>query len=69
VRPKTFAQLKAQGLDAMGNALAELECQFPFDNAPPSSGSGDSGSAASLFGVGTTLLRRVCFSSDYYPFA
>ena len=32
-RPKTFAQLKAQGLDPMGNALVELEGQFPFNLA------------------------------------
>ena len=35
VRPKTFAQLKAAGLDPMGNALVELEGQFPFNLALP----------------------------------
>jgi hypothetical protein len=48
----TYKQLKSLGLDAMGNALVELEAQFPFNFAPPSSGSSGSGS---LFGVGRTL--------------
>ena len=36
VEAKTFAQLK--DLDPMGNALVELEGQFPFNLAPASSG-------------------------------
>src|SRR6266567_7562968 len=52
VRPKTFAQLKKAGLDAMGNALVELEGQFPFNLAPALSDSGDESSTASLFGIG-----------------
>ncbi|HEU5367041.1 MAG TPA: hypothetical protein VFU69_01200, partial [Ktedonobacterales bacterium] len=55
VRPKTFAQLKAAGLDAMGNALVELEGQFPFNLALPLSGSGDGKSAQGVFGIGHTL--------------
>src|SRR5712672_3605768 len=31
VQIKTYAQLKAAGLDAMGNALVDLESQFPFN--------------------------------------
>src|SRR6266849_10475826 len=53
VQPKTFAQLKAAGLDSMGNALVELEGQFPFNLAQPMSGGGDS--AGPLFGIGHTL--------------
>lgn len=55
VRPKTFAQLKAIGLDPMGNALVELESQFPFNFSPTTSGAGDGNSAAPLFGIGRTL--------------
>jgi hypothetical protein len=56
VRPKTFAQLKAQGLDPMGNALVELEGKFPFNLAPPQTrnGAGEDG-ADPLFGIGRTL--------------
>jgi hypothetical protein len=54
VQPQTFAQLKAAGLDAMGNALVELEGQFPFNLAQPISGGGGDG-AGPLFGIGHTL--------------
>ncbi len=49
--PKTFAQLKAQGLNAMGNALVELEGSFPFNQAFPTSEVPTAG-AAPLFGMG-----------------
>ena len=54
VRPKTFLELKAAGLDAMGNAMVELEAQFPFDleSAPAN---GDSDTSGALFGIGRTL--------------
>lgn len=55
VRPKTFAQLKAAGLDAMGNALVELEGQFPFNLAAPQASAGDNSGAMPLFGLGQTL--------------
>lgn len=56
VKAKTFAQLKAIGLDAMGNAMVELEAQFPFNFALPTSQSaGSSDHAATLFGIGRTL--------------
>ncbi|KKO19787.1 MAG: hypothetical protein L3J18_05390 [Candidatus Brocadia sp.] len=55
VRPKTFAQLKAQGLDPMGNALVELEGKFPFNlGLPQMQGSGQNATGP-LFGVGRTL--------------
>ncbi len=54
VRSKTFAQLKAAGLDAMGNAMVELEGQFPFNFALPSPhNEGDQ--SGQLFGIGRTL--------------
>jgi hypothetical protein len=53
VQIKTYAQLKAAGLDAMGNALVELESQFPFNFA--SATSGDGGDSGPLFGIGRAL--------------
>ena len=55
VRPKTFAELKQQGLDEMGNALVELEGQFPFNLAPPQVQGSDPEAASALFGLGRTL--------------
>jgi hypothetical protein len=55
VQPKTFAQLKAQGLDQMGNTLVELEGQFPLNLVSPPSGPGNGASASPLFGIGRTL--------------
>jgi hypothetical protein len=53
-QPKTFAQLNALPHDPMGNALVELEGQFPFNHSPlPSGSSGES--AGPLFGIGRTL--------------
>lgn len=54
VQAKTFAQLKALPHDPMGNALVELEGQFPFNFSAPLSGS-ESVSAGPLFGIGRTL--------------
>jgi hypothetical protein len=56
IQPKTFAQLKAQGLDEMGNALVELEGKFPFNQALPQTGSGSGeDQSGPLFGIGRTL--------------
>jgi hypothetical protein len=56
VAPKTYAQLKAAGLDEMGNALVELEGQFPFNLQLPQTRNGRSDGAGSpLFGLGRTL--------------
>jgi hypothetical protein len=54
VQPKTFAQLKSGSLDALGNALVELEGDFPFNLAPPASG-GASNQAGPLLGIGNSL--------------
>ena len=54
VRPKTFAQLKSQGLDPMGNALVELEGMFSFNLGVPTGTTGAPGTAP-LFGIGRTL--------------
>jgi hypothetical protein len=55
VRPKTFAQLKAQGLGPMGNALVELEGKFPFNLGSPKIQKTDPDAAEQPFGIGRTL--------------
>jgi hypothetical protein len=59
VQARTFAQLKAQGLDAMGNALVELEGAFPFNLGVPTQADGDGAGSAPLFGMGRTLYFSV----------
>lgn len=57
VQPKTFAQLKEK-LGPIGDAMVELEGQFPFNLAePPGDGDGGDGEGgkSSLFGIGRTL--------------
>ena len=50
---RNYKQLQAAGMDAMGNALVDLEVQFPFNlTQPPASSSEQTGA---LFGVGQTL--------------
>ena len=53
---RNFLQLKQAGLDAMSNALIDLEAQFPFNlaAAPTQSGGGVDMSGA-LFGIGRAL--------------
>ncbi|HEX5026892.1 MAG TPA: hypothetical protein VFV68_16540 [Agriterribacter sp.] len=53
--PKTYKQLKDIGIDAFGNALIEIENDFPFNTSPTSSTSVDSGSTAAAFGIGRSL--------------
>jgi len=55
VRPKTFAELKKQGLDALGNALVELEGKFPLNLGLPQTSGADLDAAGPLFGIGRTL--------------
>lgn len=55
VRPRTYAQLRAGGLDPLGNALVDLEGQFPFNLYFPASEAGDSSEGGPLFGLGRTL--------------
>jgi hypothetical protein len=54
---KSYAQLKAAGIDAFGNALVELENEFSFDTTGgvPGAGAGPSGGADSAFGIGRSL--------------
>jgi hypothetical protein len=53
VAPRSYAQLKAAGIDAFGNALVECENEFPF-NAAPSSGDTSTGTEA-VWGIGRSL--------------
>lgn len=48
----SFAQLR-NGLDAFGNALVELENEFPFNTSTPADASGNGEGA--VFGIGRTL--------------
>ena len=55
-QPKTFAQLKAAGLDPMSNALIELESKFPFNlGTPETGGHTNDESSGPLLGIGRTL--------------
>ena len=54
---RSYAQLKAAGIDKFGNALVELENQFPF-NTSGSGGTGGGGSGTgteAVFGIARTL--------------
>ncbi|HWS86525.1 MAG TPA: hypothetical protein VN282_06160 [Pyrinomonadaceae bacterium] len=57
VRPMTFADIAARDHDPLGNALVELEGQFPFNlaHAPGSGGGVAPASAGPLFGIGRAL--------------
>ncbi len=52
-KPMSFNDLKNAQLDELGDAIVELEAQFPFDGAP-AAGNGGDGSASSLFGIART---------------
>jgi hypothetical protein len=53
---KTYAQLKAAGIDKFGNALVELENQFPFNSSVAAGGDASaSGADGAVFGIGRTL--------------
>ena len=54
IQPRTFAQLRASGLDRLGNALEDLEALFPFNIYMPEDGI-DTNQARPLFGLGHAL--------------
>jgi len=58
-RSKTFAELKKDGLGPIGNAMVDLESQFPFNLALSTSGAGDGNGAGALFGIGRALYFSV----------
>lgn len=53
-KPKTFRNLRGQ-TDAFGNALVELENQFPFNASQPLASESASEQIDTLFGIGKTL--------------
>ena len=55
IRPRTYAQLRAAGIDPLGNALVELEGEFPFNLFTPVTEGTENGQTSSLFGIGRTL--------------
>jgi hypothetical protein len=52
---KSFAQLKAAGIDAFGNTLIELENEFPFNTSSSAGGDASNSGAESVFGIGRRL--------------
>ena len=55
VRPKTFADLKKQGLDSTGNTLVELQGKLPLNFGLPQTKGADPNATGPLFGIGRTL--------------
>lgn len=55
VKAKTFAQLRQSGLDDLGNALVDLEGQFPFNLHVPEAEVDADTPVQPLFGMGQTL--------------
>ena len=56
VKPKNFLQMKQAGLDAMGNAMVDLEGQFPFNMSSTAGQANNEGDqSGALFGIGRTL--------------
>lgn len=53
IRTRTYAQLKAAGLDATRNAWVAMEGEFPLNLAPSPASGGESNPA--LFGIGRAL--------------
>lgn len=56
VKARSFAQLKAEGLGPIGDALTDLQAQFPFNLALPGGAAAPAESDTNaLFGIGRTL--------------
>jgi hypothetical protein len=55
VQPKTFAQLRQQGLDKTGNLLAELQGNLTLNFGLPQAQGADPNVTGPLFGIGRTL--------------
>jgi hypothetical protein len=59
VQGRSYRQLRSQGMDAMGNALVEMEAQFPFNLYSPSPQPASPGQSASLLGIGRALYFAI----------
>ncbi|MDQ1833710.1 Tc toxin subunit A-related protein [Massilia scottii] len=53
--PKSYAQLKAAGIDAFGNALVEMENEFPFNQSQLGDADTSASGAQAVFGIGRSL--------------
>ncbi len=53
--PKTYKQLKDAGIDAFGNALIEIENDYPFNTNPTSTNPVNEGGLTAAFGIGRSL--------------
>lgn len=53
--PKTYKQLKDAGIDAFGNALIDIENDFPFNTFATTTNNVDEGGTAAAFGIGRSL--------------
>jgi hypothetical protein len=53
--PKTYAQLKASGIDKFGNALVDMENDFPFNVTPTTTTTSNEDAVSSVFGIGRSL--------------
>src|SRR5262249_13428705 len=53
--PRSYAQLKAAGIDKFGNALVDLENEFPFNSSAAADGDASASGAEAVFGIGRSL--------------
>jgi len=54
-RPRTFGELRKQGLDPMGNTLVELEGKMPLSLGMPKAAGDNPDASGPLFGIGRAL--------------
>jgi hypothetical protein len=67
-KPKSYQDLQNLGMDEMGNALVDLEVQFPFNMSQPPGQNGAGGNLSGpLFGVVQTLY--FCFPPNQHLLA
>lgn len=58
-RPRTYRELRAAGLDMMGNAMVSIEGQFPLNYGAPAPTTGGASGAGALFGIGQSLYFAI----------
>jgi hypothetical protein len=57
--PRSYAQLRQAGIDAFGNALVELENDFPFNTSQAIGGDASASGAQAVFGIGSSLYFAI----------